>query len=36
MADLNDGEEVCETWCLTSGKSVEGYNGKQKLGVNSW
>jgi hypothetical protein len=35
-ADLNDGQEVCETWCLTSGNSVEVYNGKNRLGVNSW
>ena len=35
-ADVNDGQEICETWCLTSGNSVEVFNGKQKLGVNSW
>ena len=34
--DLNDGEEVCETWYLTSGNSVEVYLGKERIGVNSW
>ena len=32
----NNGKEVCETWYLTSGNSVEVYNGKEKIGVNSW
>jgi hypothetical protein len=35
-SDLNDGKEVCETWCLVSGSSVDVYNGNRKIGVNSW
>lgn len=35
-ADLDGGQEVCETWCLTSGNTVDVYNGDAKLGVNSW
>jgi hypothetical protein len=35
-AGLNDGQEVCEKWCLTSGNSVDVYNGKKVIGVNSW
>lgn len=33
---LNDGQEVCEKWCLTSGNSADVYNGTKKIGVNSW
>jgi hypothetical protein len=33
---LDGGNEVCETWYLTSGRSVEVFNGKKRLGVNSW
>lgn len=35
-AALDKGKEVCETWYLTSGSSVEVYNGKSRIGVNSW
>ncbi|NEX47392.1 hypothetical protein G3572_14355 [Rhodobacter sp. ETT8] len=34
--DLDGGKEVCETWHPISSRSVEVYNGKSKLGVNSW
>ena len=34
--DLDEGKEVCESWHLTSKRSVEVYNGRKKLGVNSW
>jgi len=33
---LDGGKEICETWYLTSGRSVEVFNGKKRLGVNSW
>ena len=33
---IDNGQEVCETWVLTSGRSVDVYNGDQKIGVNSW
>ena len=32
----DEGKQVCETWYLTSERAVEVYNGKKKLGVNSW
>ena len=32
----NKGKEVCETWFLTSSNSVEVFNGKEKIGFNSW
>lgn len=35
-ADLDGGNEVCETWVKTSDTSAEVYNGDQMLGVNSW
>lgn len=35
-AKLDGGKEVCETWYLTSGRSVEVFNGKNRMGVNSW
>ncbi len=35
-AEFNDGKEVCETWRLTSARSVDVYNGSEKIGVNSW
>ncbi|WP_104665463.1 hypothetical protein [Ensifer adhaerens] len=34
--DLDGGKEVCETWRLTSPGHVDVYNGKKKIGVNSW
>jgi len=34
--DIDAGEEVCETWVPTSSRSVDVYNGDQKIGVNSW
>ena len=34
--DVNKGQQVCETWYLTAERAVEVYNGKQKIGVNSW
>ncbi len=34
--DLDDGKEVCETWRLTSPNHVDVYNGKKKIGANSW
>ena len=34
--DLNDGNEVCESWVLTSGRSVDVFNDDKKIGVNSW
>ncbi len=34
--DLDEGQEVCETWVPTSDRSVDVYNGKRKIGVNSW
>ena len=34
--DLNDGKQLCETWYPTSGSSVDVYDGKRKVGVNSW
>jgi hypothetical protein len=33
---LDGGKEICETWYLTSGRSVEVFNGKKRLGVNAW
>ena len=30
------GQQICETWYPTSERVVEVYNGKQKIGVNSW
>lgn len=33
---IDGGNEVCETWVLTSPRSVDVYNGDQKIGVNSW
>ena len=33
---LNDGKEVCEAWFLTSERSVEVFNGKNRIGANSW
>ena len=35
-AKLNDGKELCETWYLTSGNSVEVFDGKRRVGVNAW
>lgn len=32
----NGGQEVCETWYMTSDRSVDVYNGDEKIGVNSW
>lgn len=35
--DLPDsGQLVCEKWCLTSGRSVDVFNEKGKIGTNSW
>ena len=35
--DLGDsGQDVCEKWCLTSGRSVDVYNGNSMIGTNSW
>jgi len=34
--DLNEGQVVCETWVPTSAQSVDVYNGKERIGVNSW
>lgn len=33
---LDAGKEVCETWRLTSPNHVDVYNGKEKIGANSW
>ena len=33
---LDEGQQVCETWYPASGNSVEVYNGKKRIGVNSW
>ena len=35
-AGLDDDQEVCEKWCLTSGNSVDVYKGNKVIGVNSW
>ncbi len=35
-ATLDEGREVCETWVLTSGRSVEVFDGSRRLGVNTW
>lgn len=34
--DLDGGKEVCETWRLASPNHVNVYNGKKKIGANSW
>ena len=30
------GKEVCETWVAKSDRSVDVFNGDQRLGLNSW
>lgn len=35
-AEFNGGQKVCETWYLMSSRSVDVYNGSERLGVNSW
>lgn len=35
-ADLDGGKEVCETWHLTSGRSVQVYVDGKMVGANSW
>ena len=32
----SSGKEVCEIWFLTSARSVEVFDGKNRIGVNSW
>lgn len=34
--ELDRGKEVCETWVAISPRSVDVYNGKKRIGVNSW
>ncbi|WP_275785761.1 hypothetical protein [Pararhizobium gei] len=33
---LDKGKEVCETWRLTAPGHVDVYQGKKKIGANSW
>ncbi|KQV35673.1 MULTISPECIES: hypothetical protein [unclassified Rhizobium] len=35
-AGLDKGKEVCETWRLTSPNHVDVFQGKKKIGANSW